>query len=964
MVQLLAGVACLLFVLGLRDTRVRSEPPATPIAEPIAVELRVVARGNAPEAGAARAKTLPPPTDVRFFREQQGHYEFVAQLTTDPSGTATARVPPGDYWVIARAPNFARLTLPLEIRSDRSLLLSLEPAQRLVVNVRDEGGRSVAGATVLVTTTDRLPFGGSTSGAGQLLLDALAAGPYEVRVLAPGYEPFETTTSQSELDVRLRRASALRVVVRDEQGAGVADAEVQLGGARLWPTRRVSTNAEGQVVISGLAAGTYEAFAQQGSRVSDILYGIELGQGSEPVHTIELVLRPGRFLSVEVVDVEGKGIAEADLLLAEAGVAAFPRPARSDAQGRARLGPLRWHQAHLAVRADGFVPRSLWVGSEALESGEALRVELVRGGTIVGRVVDERGYPVEGVALEVIGTDLYGMPVALTPDTSSVRKAHFSQVLKGPAPLIPAGELGVMPGPVPPIPLVGTGVSSTLQGRWTTDGRGQFTARGVSPGELRILARHPDYVESVSDPVRLGPGGEAEVEVVLRAGRRIEGRLLDAEGFPVAQARVRLQASKGAFDRTLLTRTDGTFAVAAAPKELVVSVFDIDDPLRVVLRRPVVLTDDLTERLELELPEARADVLFEVLDDQGDPIAVAQVTVLSLDPEVPLRETRFSADDGSLELSAAAGIHARVLVDTPGFARLDRVFPALPETARLQLSRAVTVTGRVTAVRGRQAAAGAQVTLRGEGIRRLGRTDESGEYTIRDVPAGRFTVTVEHPELGRAATEVQVVRLDHDRPFEIPPLDLVELATVSGRVLDRDGSPVAGARVAVGIVPSYLPQGTLPSGVAVTDAEGEFTLLGVEPGRRTLRALAPTVGRGSVGGVQLEPGDELRDLTISLTEPLGEDGHDWRGGVAITLGERDTRRGTVVVLVHVAEGSEAERAGLLPGDVLTHVDGVAVSEMAEARQRLGGPAGSDVVLVLLRDGKTVHTRVTREAISR
>lgn len=962
--QLLAGVACLLFILGLRDTRVRSEPLATPTTETIVVGLRIVARSNVPEAAAASPNASPPPTDVRFFREQQGHYEYVAQLTTDPSGTATARVPPGDYWVIARAPRFARLTLPLEIRADRSLLLTLEAARRLAVTVRNDGGESVSGAAVLVTAADRLPFGGSTDGAGRLVLDALGSGPYAVRVLAPGYEPFETTTSQSELEVRLRRASALRVVVRDEQGNGVADAEVQLSGARLWPTRRVSTNAEGQVVISGLAAGTYEAFAQQGSRVSDVLYGIELGYGSEPVHTVELVLRPGRFLSVEVVDVEGKGIADADLLLTEAGVAAFPRAARSDAHGRARLGPLRWHQAHLAVRADGFVPRSLWVGSEALDSAEPLRVELIRGGTIVGRVVDERGFPVEGVALEVIGTDLYGMPVALTPDTSSVRKAHFSEVLKGPAPLIPAGELGVMPGPVPPIPLVGSGVASTLQGRWTTDGRGQFTARGVSPGELRVLARHPDYVESVSDPVRLGPGGEAEVEVVLRAGRRIEGRLLDAQGFPVAQARVRLQATKGAFDRTLLTRTDGTFAVAAAPKELVVSVFDIDEPLRVVLRRAVVLSDDPNERLELELPEARADVRFEVLDDRDEPVAVAQVTVLSLDPEVPLRETRFSADDGSLELSAAAGIHARVLVDTPGFARLDRVLPALPETVRLKLSRAVTVTGRVTTVRGRQPAVGAQVTLRGDGIRRQGRTDASGEFTIRDVPAGRIHVTAEHPELGRAFTEVEVVRLDHDRPFEIPPLDLVELATVSGRVVDRDGSPVVGARVAVGVVPAYLPQGVLPSGMAMTDSQGEFTLVGVEPGRHTLSALAPTVGRGSVANVQLEPGEERRDLVIVLTQPLGEDGHDWRGGVAVTLGERDTRRGTHVVVVHVAEGSEAERAGLLPGDVLTHVDGVAVSDMAEARQRLGGPAGSDVVLVLLRDGKTVHTRVTREAVSR
>ena len=52
--------------------------------------------------------------------------------------------------------------------------------------------------------------------------------------------------------------------------------------------------------------------------------------------------------------------------------------------------------------------------------------------------------------------------------------------------------------------------------------------------------------------------------------------------------------------------------------------------------------------------------------------------MLSLDPEVPLRETRFSAENGGLEFAAAAGVHGRVLVDAPGFARLDRTWSELP----------------------------------------------------------------------------------------------------------------------------------------------------------------------------------------------------------------------------------------------------------------------------------------------
>jgi protocatechuate 3,4-dioxygenase beta subunit len=909
------------------------------------------------------------PADVRFFRERDGSYEYVAHVPVGAAGEGVVQLPLGRYWVVARAPGRARVAVPAEVRSPERIVLELPEAKRLVVRVQS-GKEPVAGAAVLVTGADALPLAATTDAAGQAVVDALSGEAWGVRVVARGYEPYETSTPGPELDVTLRRALALRVVVTDADGTRVPGAEVQLSGPELWPTRRVDTNTQGEVTISGLASGSYDVFARAGSRLSDTLRAFELRHedGLGP-RVVTLVLREGRFLAVRVVDAEARPVPDADLVLAEAGVAAFPLAARSDQHGQARLGPLRWQQAHLAVRADGFVPRSLWVGGESGGAGEPIEVVLVRGGTIVGRVVDERGFPVEGVSLEVIGTDLYGMPVALTPETSTVRKAHFAQVLQGPAALVPAGELGVMPGPVPPIPLAGSAAASlgmglVAPGSWTTDDAGRFTARGVSPGELRILARHPEYVESVSDPVRLGAGGQAEVEVVLRAGRRLEGRLLDAQGFPVAQARLRIQAGRGAFDRTLLTRTDGTFVVAAAPKDLVVSVFGVDDPLRVVLRRAVALSDDPSERLDLELPEERPDVRLQVVDERGDPIAVAQVTLVSLDPEVPLRETRFSAEDGTLEVTAAAGVHGRVLVDAPGYARLDKVWDELPETARLELSRATSVTGRVTAVRGRQPASGARVVLRGEGLRRETRTNDSGEYTLRDVPPGKFTLSFEHAELGRAAVDVQVVRQDRDRPFEAPLVDLAEPAVLSGRVVDGAGQPVEGARVAVGVVPSYLPQGALPAGVVVTNGAGEFRLEGVDPGARTLSAHASGLGRGTLRLTALTPGGEQRDLVVRLTEPAGEDGHDWRGGVAVTLGERDHAQGTSVVVVHVAEGSEAERAGLQPGDVLTEVDGVAVSAMADARARLGGPAGSDVVLGFVRGGAAQRVRVTRESLSR
>ncbi|HMR05747.1 MAG TPA: PDZ domain-containing protein, partial [Polyangiaceae bacterium] len=88
------------------------------------------------------------------------------------------------------------------------------------------------------------------------------------------------------------------------------------------------------------------------------------------------------------------------------------------------------------------------------------------------------------------------------------------------------------------------------------------------------------------------------------------------------------------------------------------------------------------------------------------------------------------------------------------------------------------------------------------------------------------------------------------------------------------------------------------------------------------------------------------------------------GSLAITLGERDVEDGTEVVIVHVAQGSEAERAGLSAGDVVRAVDGRDVVSMQDTRARISGRPGSDVLLSLARAGAPLSLRVTRENVRR
>jgi C-terminal processing protease CtpA/Prc len=71
-----------------------------------------------------------------------------------------------------------------------------------------------------------------------------------------------------------------------------------------------------------------------------------------------------------------------------------------------------------------------------------------------------------------------------------------------------------------------------------------------------------------------------------------------------------------------------------------------------------------------------------------------------------------------------------------------------------------------------------------------------------------------------------------------------------------------------------------------------------------------------------------------------------------------------VLIEDVARQSEAERAGLLAGDVVASIDQGPPISAADARRRLSGPEGSDVVIEVLREGVRVSARIRRERVRR
>ena len=101
------------------------------------------------------------------------------------------------------------------------------------------------------------------------------------------------------------------------------------------------------------------------------------------------------------------------------------------------------------------------------------------------------------------------------------------------------------------------------------------------------MVRHPAYVEGLSEAVTLAPGGEAHVKVTLYAGGSLEGRVVDENKRPVGGARIDLVAIRGTLERSTVSADDGSFAFAAVPKEVALSVARPDDTLSVALREEV-----------------------------------------------------------------------------------------------------------------------------------------------------------------------------------------------------------------------------------------------------------------------------------------------------------------------------------------------------------------------------------------
>ena len=530
----------------------------------------------------------------------------------------------------------------------------------LVGEVRDAAGRPVAGAAVQVFVDASRPekfdvhqglfelqaateplAEAASQGDGSFVVRDLPPGRYLLRVSAPGYAAAFRAGVRVSVD---ERAAGVRVVL--DVGAGwygtVFDDEKQpIGGARVLA---IAVPGEGMARVDRVdaVAGPDGAYRLD-TLIPGVRYFVEAwapGRApaaqalvAEGVQRRDIALvRAGRVEGRVTDRATGQGVADAQVTLLAQHAATFsPVATTTDGDGRFVFaavvpGPL----LVLTVRAPGY--ETLLQEGKALEgrrvtAGETtvLAVDLVKGGTVAGRVTGPDGRPVAYATVALVDpkrrfegeetavTDANGryLVTGLHPGTWELRVAA-----PGFAPLVSKEDVKVIvpPGLEPVVrdivlstgaAVVGTvkspsgapvggahvevccGPTAEARNRVrdlvaVTDAGGAFRVLGVPPGlELLVIATHDDWVRGVAGPLRLSAGQRQEVALVLRPGVVLPGRVVDAGGRPVREARVRWgrydgdpaaprthEATRDAFradehlgSRVLYTDGDGQFRI-------------------------------------------------------------------------------------------------------------------------------------------------------------------------------------------------------------------------------------------------------------------------------------------------------------------------------------------------------------------------------------------------------------------
>ncbi len=814
---------------GLAMLRWRPENPASQAAgpetfpgpkAPIGAEVvraqvqgRLLLEGALSDDAPLGDPALTPARDCRVRVWQQG-VEVAQQVRCGEDGRFVAIVGEGVAGRVSvelEAPGRLRAVVTVDLPEGGAGVLpdvAVGLAQTIrgsVVNLR---GDPMPGAEVQARPIPDLaepePWRVVTSVDGSFELDTLPPGPVALQVAPPGHAPTVVEAIAPQEDVLLRLGGLYDVkgrVLAAGSDVDLGAATVRLEGSGVWPARVVEVEPDGSFVVPEVPDGVYALEAIVAGEEGEPAFASLPLEGVEPDLEVSLALLPAQWVPVQVEDPDGAPVAGARVSLMNAQIGMLGRTASTGEDGHAWLGPVV--PGPYIARADA----DDWLASDP----EAVQVEdvaadpvvlrLARPGRLVVSVLGPTGAPISGAQVSLQTDAVYSVGEAKT------RAATFARTV------LAGGTLGVVPGPVPPVPL-GDDSGATAWRRSATLGVVAFD--DLVPGSYTVTASHEGFAASAERTVTVSAGAQVEVTLMLRAGQPLTGRVRDDNARPIEGAQIRV-------GDVLLARTDDRGVYDAGPHAGTVTV---------EVRAPGFATQSQSVRVRAEpvdlewvLQEADAVLLGQVVGGNDRPVQGVLVTV---HPRDGVSQTTWTADDGGFRFEGLPKGRAEVRAEHEDYVPWSGPLRVGDETSvDIALVQGWSTTILVRWKSGAQPVAGARV--RGGGAEVV--TDEQGAAVLSGL--GRNSVRVEVSAEGAPGVGVSIKRESAEGNHVL--LELVLGGGLQGRVTDFRGDPVVGAEVEVR---RRGEDEALAS--TVSGRRGSFAFAGLPEGELEVQAWPPT----------------------------------------------------------------------------------------------------------------------------
>lgn len=696
------------------------------------------------------------------------------------------------------------------------------------VVVFDSNDVPVAGATISVELLDPErdyfeSFTGHEWSAhaadnGKFRVASLPDGLFEVRAAYGadrGVDRVHCDPNEPEdqiVEVRIGPTGSIAGRVVNRSGDAVSGAEVRpvegnTGRGRVFTERRANSNRDGYFTLTDLPVAEW------------ILMGFAEGYAESitpqyPIGTTDAVVRlnDGGSVSGIVVDAAtGNGIGEVKVTL-HGEKTRRRRSVTTGADGQFAFPGLPDGAIWLNIDHSELClyerPPSIQI--ENGNSVDGLELKVGAGGTVQGRAFDaETGAPIHGVAIcaqtltsREVCTDANGEYELrnVSPGNALVRRRWIHGYLHGeerddktvtvspgeettgvdfamqPCVFIRGRVVDEAGNPVDFARVSGHNVDNPNEG--DTEGSrpdGSFVLRGYSRGaKVYVSAVKRGYARATLPQIDLNATEITGIELVLVAGSRIEGKVIDSAGRPVVNARVNPVARdpvEGVHVGEYVNRDEpGVFEFSGVPPGVygfrisdATSSYEVDSDLEIVIRQGVDATG-----LQLVFDPPRVEPMIDghVVDSAGKPIKQASVQAHSKTGSAHASDT--TDENGHFVLAGfeSGEYHLNVHHWDHSALSFDLIAPS--RNMRLTMPGTAKITGHILDARTGQpirsfAVAWGSVDASKEGRQRVSQTSvrsttysTDGTYTLDGVHMGLIEVSVRAEGYPGAATEVEV----------------------------------------------------------------------------------------------------------------------------------------------------------------------------------------------------------------